>query len=176
MAQQHFLDDKSFPASKSEIDLFSLPPTQVAIENGFWLEVNPRNTLTRSGPFEFNLTPDPYYVDLNRNYIYMVISVSQMDDGDVPAPGANANHVVAPINLIGATFFKTVKLYLNNKLAFDSGDTYHYRAYLETVLNYSDSAKRSFLQSRGYYPDTAGKMDVATNVGFNDRGKLITAG
>ncbi|MCP4125016.1 MAG: hypothetical protein GY751_25010, partial [Bacteroidetes bacterium] len=176
MAQQHFIDDKSVPASKSEIDLFSLPPTQVAIENGFWLEVNPRNTLTRAGPFEFNLTPDPYYVDLNSNYLYLVISVVKTDGSVISPPMvATDRYTIAPINLIGATFFRTVKLYLNNKLVFDSGDTYHYRAYMETVLNYSDGAKRSLLQARGYYGDTGGQMDT-NNDGFVKRGKMITDG
>jgi len=37
----------------------------------------------------------------------------------------DANHdLVAPINLIGKTFFKQVKMYVGGKLCFDSGDKY----------------------------------------------------
>ncbi len=37
--------------------------------------------------------------------------------------------------------------------------TYAYRAYLETLLNYDVSAKKSQLTSAMYYKDTAGEMD-----------------
>ena len=60
---------------------------------------------------------------------------------------------MGPIQLFGKTFFKQVKLYLGSKLAYDSGDTYAYRSYIETELNFNESYKMSFLQAAGFQPD-----------------------
>ncbi len=172
MAQ--ILDAASMLSGKSELELFSVPPTQVAIDNGYWLEAHLKNTLSNSGPFEFELTQDPFYLDLSHNYIYMQLKITKEDGSDVDAPTVEAGvnkYPVAPINLIGKTFFKTVKLWLNNKLCYDSGDLYAYRSYLETMLNYGKEAKDSHLQAALYFSDVAGLMNDKKNTGFRQRGK-----
>ncbi len=173
MAAQ-ILDEHSMLSGKSELELFSVPPTQVAIDSGYWFEVHPKNTLTSSGPYEFNITRDPLFVDLSRNYIYMKLKVTK-DDGSKTAKaegeGVAKKFPVAPINLLAKTFFKQVKLYLNDKLCYDSGDLYAYRAYLETLLNYGTEAKSTHLQAGLYYSDDPDKMDSVTNSGFQARGK-----
>jgi len=63
------IDHTSVPSGKSELDVFSVPTTQVAVKNGFWCEVNPQNTLTNSGPYEFHIPSDPHFLDLAKNYI-----------------------------------------------------------------------------------------------------------
>ena len=163
MAQ--LLDKASAPSSKSEIEYFTVPSTQVAVEKGFWVEVNPLNTVTNAGPFEFHLPSSPHFLDLSKNYVHLQLKITRGDgtnlqDGDQ----------VGPINLIGKTFFKQVKLFLNSKLAYDSGDTYPYRSYLETEFNYDYSSKQSALKACGYQEDTpVGQIDAAGNQGWTDR-------
>lgn len=104
---------------------------------------------------------------MNKNYIYMQLSISPgkqpaKADGSIPDTPE-----VAPINLIGKTFFRQVKLFLNNKLVFDSGDKYAYRAFLETELNYCKDAKESHMQSALYFEDN--KYDTEENHGFKQR-------
>ncbi len=158
------LDQDSFLATKSELDLFSVPPTQVAIEKGSWFEIYPKNTVTRDGPYEFSLSGDPWYLDLNRNLLHMVLSLTKKDGSAL-----EDTTDVAFINLIGKCFIKQCKVWLNNKLAYDSSDTYAYRAYLETLLNYGSDAKASHLQAGMYYRDTPSKMDEAQNEGHKNR-------
>ncbi|MCP4115683.1 MAG: hypothetical protein GY737_09810, partial [Desulfobacteraceae bacterium] len=83
MAAQ-LLDERSVPSGKAELELFSVPPTQVAIDSGFSFEVHPKNTLTTAGPYEFNITRDPLYIDLSRNYIYMKLKITKGDGTDIP--------------------------------------------------------------------------------------------
>ena len=126
------IDHQSVASTKSELDLFSIPPTQVSIENGYWYAARLMNTCTSAGPWQFHVQADPHYVQLNKNYLYMRmkiinadgtnLAVAQPAHGDVPAVAAA--HPVGPINLIGKTLFKQVKVHLNGKLAFNSGDNY----------------------------------------------------
>ncbi|MCP3662908.1 MAG: hypothetical protein GY696_10490 [Gammaproteobacteria bacterium] len=62
--------------------------------------------------------------------------------------------LVGPINAIGKTFIKQVKLTLNGVEVFDSGDKYAYQAFMETELNYGYDARYSHLQSSLYSQDT----------------------
>ena len=53
-----------------------------------------------------------------------------------------------------------VEVFLNNKLVAPSITAYPYRAYIETVLNFSKDAKDSHLTSALFYKDRVGKLDV----------------
>jgi hypothetical protein len=171
MAQ--ILDAHSQLTSKAELDLFTVPPTQVTIDNGEYYEIYPKNTVTNDGPFEFQITRDPLYLDLNRNYLHMVLKLTKADGSDLEPLPADQGMNGVPINLFGKTFFKQVKVWMNNKLAYDSSDTYAYRSYLETELNYGADAKNTHMQAAMYYRDQAGEMDTWSNSGHKTRGELV---
>lgn len=163
------IESTSTPSTKSELDLFIVPPTQVAMKRGFWEEINPMNPVTNEGPYEFRIPPDPNFMQLSKHFIYMQLSILPRAEplkADGTAPPTPA---IAPINLIGKTFFRQVKLYLNGKQVYDSGDKYAYRAFLETELNYGSEAKNSHLQSALYFKDTPEKYDSDENEGFKIR-------
>ena len=49
--------------------------------------------------------------------------------------------VVGPTNLLLNSLFSQVDVFFNDKLISSSSNTYAYRAYLETLLNYGKAAK-----------------------------------
>lgn len=169
-----FIDQHSSLSTKSERDLFSLPPTQVAIKRAFKDVVHPSNPITHDGPYEFRIPPDPNFLNLSKHNIYFQMRIVRPDNTNLVNQGDAAvqDPLVAPINAIGKTFFKQVKLFLNSKLAYDSGDKYHYRAYLETLLNYGSEAKASHLSSCLYSTET-GNIDAADNEAFTSRAELF---
>ena len=57
------------------------------------------------------------------------------------------------------SLFKQVDVYLNGKQVTPAMGTYAYRSYIETLLNYDVSAKKSQLSSALYFKDTAQEMD-----------------
>ena len=124
------LDKDSAPSSTSLVDLFTVPTTQTVIDHSYWHVSHPVNTVTSDGPYQFNLSAGPDYLQLGKNYMYMKLKIVQ-PNGEPLA----ADTPVGPINLLGKTFFKQVKVGINGKTAFDSGPMYAYRAYLETELN-----------------------------------------
>ena len=62
------LHEQSAPGLKSELDLFSVPPTQVATESGRWSTVRLSNPVTDTGPYKFMVPRDSMMLDLNKNY------------------------------------------------------------------------------------------------------------
>jgi len=116
------LDEYSSVCSKSELELFTVPPTQVAIKRSFWTEVYLQNPCTNEGPFEFKITPDIYMIDVSKNYINFVFRILKADGSNCQITNANnvqSGDLVAPINLFGKTFFKQIKIFINGKLISD---------------------------------------------------------
>lgn len=166
------LDSLSVSGTKSELNLFDIPPTQVAVEKCSWLEVNLRNACTNTGPYEFHIHPNTQFLHLSKNYLFIQLRIVKEDGTALQhgAQAANPDPLTGPINIIGKTFIKEVKLDLNGKEVFDSGDKYAYRAFLETELNYGYDARTSHLQAGLYAQDTPyNHIDDLQNTGLQIR-------
>lgn len=81
---------------------------------------------------------------------------------------------IAPVNNLLHSLFSQVDVYLNQKLISPPNNTYAYKAYIETLLNYGSAAKNSHLTSGLWYADTSGKMNNTDdeNAGFSTRCRL----
>jgi len=189
------IDKNSVLSGKSEIDLFGVPPTTVAVERSFWTEIHLTNPLTNQGPFTFEIPSDPLYLDLSRSLLYMRLSIQRADDTNIvsdqaiiPAVQADqANQIayqaaidpndhVGPVNLLGRIMFRQVKVFIGSKMIFDSDTDFSYRAYIETELNYGDEPKATYLRSAGYSKDRPGHhIDTNQNVGWQERVELFKA-
>jgi len=159
---------QSVQSTKSELDIFTIPSTQVAVEKTRWLEVHLDNPCTNTGPYDFHISPGPLFLQLNRNYLLMEVRIVKPDGTVLDANSGN----VGPINLIGKTLLRQAKLSLNGTEVYDSGDKYHYRAYIETELNNDLTTKNTQLAFSGYTreePTNAGNIDVDANAGFRQR-------
>ena len=168
------IDSQSMPGTKSELNLFELPPTQVVVENSRWKEINLRNACTNTGPYEFHIGPDPQHLHLAKNYLLIELRITKANGNVLQHAGAQADPLIGPINLIGKTFIKQVKLALNGTEVFDSGDKYAYRTFLETELNYGYDARYSHLQAAHYYQDTPhNHIDDAQNTALTARAEAF---
>ena len=142
--------------SKSELDLFSIPPTQVVMEKGFWEDVDPITSISSSDTIEFLCAANSgVYTDLSSSYLYVKAKITTAAGGNVCA-----DIQVGPSNLWMHALFSQVEVFLNNKLVTPSSTAYPYRAYIETIVNFSKDAKDSHLTSALFYKDKAGKMDA----------------
>jgi hypothetical protein len=167
------IDHASETGIRSETDVFSVPPTNVAVESGFWTPIYPTNTLMDSGPFEFRINSDPHYIHLAKNYLQMKLKIVNADGTAVLNTAQNR---VGPINLIGKTLFKQVKIFIGGKQVSDSGDMYMYRSFLETHLNFGSAAKKTHLQSGLYHEDTpTNHLQDDQNTGWVTRRSLFDA-
>lgn len=165
------IDIASNPGTKSELDLFNIPPTQVAVVRNQWKEIQAANAIDSEGPYEFHIAPNPQMLQLSKNYLYMELRVLK-EDGTQADEIVNNVVKVSLINMIGSTFVKQVKLSINGSEIFDSGDKYAYRAMMETELCHGKDAKSSQLQAALYFADTYNKIDDATNEAIKWRALL----
>ena len=142
---------------KSEIDLFSVPPTQQSLERGRWIDYAPLSSVQNAdNAITFLITGTDEYIDLSKTILTVTGKVT-MPDGTKLAGGGQTN--VAPVNNFLHSLFRQVDVYLNGKQVTPAMGTYAYRSYIETLLNYDVSAKESQFSSALYYKDTATKMD-----------------
>ena len=168
----NFVHEKSEECTKTELDLFSVPPTQVSLEKGLWIDHQPVSSVSDAGPITFVCPGTEDYTDLPNTILVVRAKVTK-------ANGANldAAEKVGITNNFLHSLFKQVDVFLKEKQVTQATGTYAYRAYLETLLNYGPAAKRSQLTTVMFYKDTAGKMDVAdptlavanANLGLKER-------
>ena len=157
------IDELSFPSTKTELELFSVPGTQVAVEKSKWREIPLANACTNDGPYEFHIPPGPHMLHLYKNYLLIEFRIRRTDGTRLIV----GDPVVGPINLLGKTFFNEVRLILNGTEVFNSGNKYAFRSFLETELNFGTDAKNSQLQAALYCRDLPlEQIDAVTNTGL----------
>lgn len=167
MAYVHHLSSE---CTKSELDLFTVPPTQTSIENGQWIEYHPLSSLSDSGPIEFLVSGTPEdYLDLAHTQLHVKAKIVNADGTNL---GAEAK--VGPVNLFLHSMFSQADVYLNDSMISASNNCYPYRCYIETLLNYGNDAKASWLTNSLWYKDSAGKFNdndptTTANTGFKSR-------
>lgn len=173
-----FLLKDSPECAKSELELFSLPPTQTVIERGQWVEFHPLANVFDGGPVEFNISGSgEEYLDLSQTQLYVKAKIVKEDGKPI-----SAECKVGPVNLLLHSMFSQVDISLNERLVSSSNNTYPYRAMIEKLLNHGFDTKTSQLSSEMFYKDTAGRMNVydtaaaEPNDGFNERAKMFQLG
>jgi hypothetical protein len=150
---------------KSELDLFSVPPTQTSIESGTIAEYNPISSIVHGLPIEFSVTGGGNdYIDIANTQLFVSAKITRANGDNI-----DDTDQVGPVNLAIHSLFSEVDLRLNDTLVSSTNNTYAYRAYLETLLSYGPDAKASQLTAAMYYKDTAGHMDVGNTSGANAR-------
>ena len=143
---------------KSEVDLFSVPPTQQSLERGRWIDYAPISSVTNpDSAITFLIAGTDEYIDLSKTILTVTGKVTLKDGTSKLAGGGQSN--VAPVNNFLHSLFRQVDVYLNGKQVTPAMGTYAYRSYIETLLNYDVSGKESQFSSALYYKDTAGEMD-----------------
>lgn len=167
-----FLNAHKTFAVKSELDLFTTKPTQNCVESGFFTECRPISVLDSDSPIEFVVCASDEYLDLSHCQIQLKVRIVREDDGGNIAN----NDPVAPVNNFLNSMFEHVSIELNNKTITPPSNNYHYRSYIETLLNYSHEAKSTHLVSSLFIKDEAKKMDDVTGSGFVKRKAFLNNG
>ena len=124
-----FIHPQSCECVKSELDLFSVPPTQTSIESGSWVEYNPISTITDATPIEFVINGSGAdYVDMANTQLLVRAKITRPGGENI-----TPDHHVGPVNLLLHSLFSEVELKINDTLVTSTNNTYPYRAYIETL-------------------------------------------
>ena len=108
---------------------------------------------------EFQVDPQEDYVDLGRSFFEIELALKL----------ANGDNVVEatrlwPTNNLPHTLFKQISVRLNGTLISPQTDNYHYKAYLETLLNYNRDDGETVLEPQGWY----NALDLPTELTVNN--------
>ncbi len=133
-------------ATKTELDLFSVPPTQTSLEKGHWIDFQPVSSVSDGGPITFLVPGTEDYADLSKTILVVRAKVTKADGADL-----DADEKVGVVNNFLHSLFKQVDVFLKEKQVMQATGTYVYRAYLETLLNYGPATKKSQLTTSLFY-------------------------
>lgn len=178
--------------SKSELDLFTIPPTQIVVEDSVWDDIKPHPTFS-DGVITFDMTGDSSnYLDLSDTELWVklilqkkVANTATYENAVFSDADATKNSLIAPINNIMHSMFQQIQIYLNGKEVENTNSNYAYKAYMANLLSFGKEAKDTFLRSEGFFKDTAGAMENITlvetadakvkNLGFKSRYDIFKA-
>ena len=142
--------------------IFKVPPTDISINAYRMVTVQP--TTTGINPMEFIIPGLDDFVDLGRSYFSMELSLKKSDNANLDAAEA-----LWPVNNLAHSIIKQIDLHLNGTLISPQSDTYHYKAYLETLLNYDREDGKTVLGPQGWFNQvdfppqwTAANVDYGT--------------
>lgn len=139
----------------SGLDLFSVPPTQTAVEEGYFVEYYPLAALAPGAPIEFSVSGGTgEYMDLSNTFLHVRAKVSKNN-----GTALDANTDVAPVNNWLHSLFSQVDVSLNDTVISASENTYPFRAYIEDTLNHGSEAKNSHMTASLYIADTPEYLD-----------------
>ena len=111
----------------SQLDLFSVPPTQTSLEDGFFTKYRPLFVLTSQGSVEFCIAAESsHYIDLANTFLYVRASVTQAN-----GTALEENSEIAPECNFLHTLQSQCDLFLNDTLVTQSGNNYPYRSSLK---------------------------------------------
>ena len=156
----------------SELDIFEKPCIQTAITSSYEEICYPVASLDNNSVIEFTSSGTAEtYRDLNSVRLVLCISMVKTEDGKALLYNNAATKDYGVVNNIIHSLFSQCSVSLNNVLITPSSNNYHYKAYLETLLNYGSDAQNTHLTLRGFALDTEGKTNTAddTNLGFKER-------
>jgi hypothetical protein len=119
-----FIHQDSCECTKSELDLFSTPPTQVSVDNGTFVEYHPISSLADRTPIEFEVSSSGEdYIDFVNSYQYVRAKITKADGKKLEAADN-----VGPVNNFLHSLFSQVDVSLNGVLITNGSNFYGYRA------------------------------------------------
>ena len=134
------------------LNLFRVPPTDLSIMSYRMVPINPFTT--GINPIDFQIDPQEDFIDLSRSYFEIEWKLQKGGGGD-----AVYTDKAYLVNNIAHSIFKQISIRLNGTLISPQTDTYHYKAYIETLLNFNRDDGETILKPQGWFnsidiPDT----------------------
>ncbi|KAL3095738.1 hypothetical protein niasHT_024914 [Heterodera trifolii] len=166
----HKIDNDSVNSITNALDFFRIPPTNVSVSSSKVFELLPSNPLTDT-PYHFKLHSSQNYIDLSKCYLLTEFRIRKENANGQLMDLTIDDENIAPIQMIGQTFIRNIKMSINGREVFNANALMAYKTYFSHELSYSTTAKDSHLNAAGYYRDTGATLE--TGSGFIQRRDLF---
>jgi hypothetical protein len=159
----------TFPGLKNtygpEVDLFTLPPTSIAVVDPDYQKIFPMNVVKgNTKPIRFRILGSDAFLDLKDSFVYIKAKILKKDGSQLLATDQ-----IAPGNLFLHTLFRNVSVKFNDKTVSSSNFMYPYKAWLRNQFKISTGTKDCELSKEVYYKDTDPDDCTTSNPGFTQR-------
>ena len=102
----------SCECTKSEVDLFGVPPIQTSVEHGYWEQKGLTSALTDQGPYEFAVSgAGEDYIDLFNTYLFVEAHIVNTDGYNL-----GPDTEIGAVDLWMHSLFSDVSVSLSEKL------------------------------------------------------------
>lgn len=172
-----YIHPYSREATKSELDLFVVPSTQVAIIRQYEQEYKPISNYENSQFIEFRIPGMEDYIDLNTIYMCLEARILKADNTELPnaagtAASPNEYNNILPIRYLLNSLWEQVDYSLNSVCVSTAQNTYPYRSFLDAHFYLGETAKKSWAQAAGIIPVTERKKFANGSKTFQLVGQL----
>ena len=165
------------PGHTEKLALWDLPATNTAVNNVEYQEYRPVSQITGNSNIEFFVgATGSKYFNLSKTRLKVTLRVVKGDGTALPQ-----DEPVGPINLLHSSIFSGVDVNLQQKSVTKiNSPLYAVKAYVDTLLNTSQTAKATSLKPRLWTVDSAGFMDWAPgmggrpNIGMTERSAYVS--
>ena len=156
----------------TEYDYFQSTIIQASVNKEYDQDIT-ADPIQHGAPIEFLILPNGFsYLDLNSSKLEVQCKITKADGSNV---AGDAN--VGVTNLTLHSMFRNIEMEIgkNRKSVSDTAPLYAFRAFLETLLSYSDDVKKNRLLTEGWIEDTESHFDdfhigdAGANEGFKKR-------
>ena len=147
------------------LELFEVPDVDYRYEASRDVEFQP--ALTGIQPITFSIPGSDDYYDLNSLRFKVKVRLTDPAAGytglhaGLLISNANETRHVYCVNNFGHTIFRDITMSMNGVLVTEQSNTYHYRAYIETLLNYNREEGATKLAPQGW----VNQLNVAEEIG-----------
>ena len=125
------INEQSSLALNSALNIFSIPPTNAAVNRSFFREILPLSTVSQEEPYLFRLHSDNLWTDLSRIYLHLELRIEKYDAADNRWTQIdNDDTNIAPIQLLGQTFIQQLIVSVGTTEIYNSGTLYPYKAFI----------------------------------------------
>jgi hypothetical protein len=107
-----FIREGSCECAKSELDLFSVPATQTAIESGIYVEYHPISSLIGGAPIEFDVNASgDDYLDLSNSFLCVRAKITRDNGNDLEWLTPSDRSTISPQSVLASR--RVVKRHAN---------------------------------------------------------------
>ncbi len=158
----------SLPCATSGLCMFDTIPVQTDIQSSKYIDYHPISNIEGADtPIQFEVKgTSEDYIDCDSIFLALQVKITKADGSDI-ADADKAGLVNLPIS----TLFQDVSLMLNDKQIEGGNQTYPFSAYLATLSQFKNQAKKTHLEAWGWSADESKKFDDEGNSGFVTRQK-----
>ena len=156
--------------ASSAFDVFSPIEIETSITKASKLVTRPITSPSSRGPFKFLFPPDSEkWTDCESLRLSGRVKLRRITAGALTDFDVNIKEI-STVNNFYQSLFSSVICSVNGvEITDPSGNWYPYKAYLETLLSFSQNTKDGRLQSVCYYTDDAGQYDSIGAVDGNSQ-------